>query len=294
MKKHLLIPCILLIICLQVEGSQPVAQPSFTPCTFPTPLQHPLLFRHYCERLPTLPFVCDLHDSLAGLQLKGAEDAAQKYHDSLYQGNQSTVAVIIARNIEQPWRASDVYDKEEMLCLLNGDCLSSETVHGIINNPKTFLKVWTWKVYQRWFGMGCDNDQSMNVLILILIEGIANDARRIPYVKLYSGNYRLMSYLKNMEGEIYNSLVQNWELPRVMYHLVDDVGFHIREFAVLNGEFREHSVPQWARNVFLLCALLVIFALVTEWYIVRRKLAIKKSASGIKISVGKSKTHLMF
>ena len=50
----------------------------------------------------------------------------------------------------------------------------------------------------------------------------------------------------------------------------------------------------WARRLFLICGGLVAFALLVEWYIVRRKLGVQKSGGGLKISTGRSKTHLMF
>ncbi|KHJ79491.1 hypothetical protein OESDEN_20861 [Oesophagostomum dentatum] len=54
--------------------------------------------------------------------------------------------------------------------------------------------------------------------------------------------------------------------------MVDDIGHALRELHELKGEPRDHSVPR---------------------YIVRRKLGVQKSGQ-IKISAGKSKTHLMF
>ncbi|CAJ0579077.1 unnamed protein product, partial [Mesorhabditis spiculigera] len=260
--------------------------------------------RHFCTRAPSLPFVCDLHETLTGLQLKGAEEAAHRYRESLYVRNNSALAVIVgkllgvpSRNIEQPWRASDVYEKEEMACLHTSQCLTQDMINGFIVNSKAFLKIWVWKLYQRWFpntSETCQSGDTPNVMILILIDGIANDARKIPYVKVYSENKALSNYLKNVEIEIFNSLVQNWEMPRVLEHLIDDLGYYMREFNLHGGEHKDHSVPEWARQLFILCAALVVFALIIEWYVVRRKLAIKKSASGIKITVGKSKTHMMF
>ncbi|VDK53663.1 unnamed protein product [Anisakis simplex] len=80
----------------------------------------------------------------------------------------------------------------------------------------------------------------------------------------------------------------------VVADLVEQVGYALREFYALNGGVRIHLIPSWAVQVFALCGILIIVALLVEWYIVRRKLAVKRTMSSIQLSAARSKTHLMF
>ncbi|KAK6061808.1 hypothetical protein COOONC_00521, partial [Cooperia oncophora] len=92
---------------------------------------------------------------------------------------------------------------------------------------------------------------------------------------------------------VHHGTIAGWPLQKAVEDLVDDIGHALRELHELKGEPRDHSVPRWARHAFLICFTLVVLALIIEWYIVRRKLGVQKSGQ-IKISAGKSKTHLMF
>ncbi|KJH40772.1 hypothetical protein DICVIV_13261 [Dictyocaulus viviparus] len=127
----------------------------------------------------------------------------------------------------------------------------------------------------------------------MVLDGLINDARKIPYVRIHTGETRLRFPLGNIASEANNALVQGWPLQRVIEHLVDDIGHALWELHEFEGDPRTHSVPRWARNAFAICFALVALALITEWYVVRRKLGVQKSGQ-IKIAAGKSKTHLMF
>ncbi|PIC16497.1 hypothetical protein B9Z55_023080 [Caenorhabditis nigoni] len=250
--------------------------------------------RSVCYTIPRLPFVCDLHHQLAYTNVHGIEKAYNKYRSLFTNGNASTLAVIITKQLEQPASANDVMKKSEYACLFDNECdqIDGDMITGIVGNVRKFLKIYSWKVYERWFGAS-ESCSKTNLLALVVIDGVVNDARKIPYVRLHTGSPRLRVLLPNIQSEVNNALVQGWPLAKVIEDLVDDVGYALKEYYELNGEQRDHSVPLWARNLFLICLALVVTALLVEWYVVRRKIGVQKSGS-IKIASGKSKTHLMF
>ncbi|CAD6187204.1 unnamed protein product [Caenorhabditis auriculariae] len=276
------------------QAGQAPVPPIYSPCNFPSPLHEPNLFRTVCSALPKFPFICDLHHQLAYTNTAGIEKAFLRYHSLFTDRNRSTIGVIIAKQLEAPSSATDVFKNAEYTCLFENECnqVDAEVVSGIVTNVKTFYKVYTWKVYERWFGT-TESCGKTNLLALVVVDGLINDARKIPYVRIHTGSSRLRSSLSNIQSEVNNALVQGWPMAKVIEDLIDDVGYALKEFYELNGETRDHSVPIWARHVFLLCLALVVTALLVEWYIVRRKLGVQKSGS-IKIASGKSKTHLMF
>ncbi|UMM40049.1 hypothetical protein L5515_016831 [Caenorhabditis briggsae] len=288
---------LLLAICLltvYTQGSQIPVPPIFSPCNFPSPITEPSFHRSVCYTIPRLPFVCDLHHQLAYTNVHGIEKAYNKYRSLFTNGNASTLAVIITKQLEQPASANDVMKKSEYACLFDNECdqIDGDMITGIVGNVRKFLKVYSWKVYERWFGAS-ESCSKTNLLALVVIDGVVNDARKIPYVRLHTGSPRLRVLLPNIQSEVNNALVQGWPLAKVIEDLVDDVGYALKEYYELNGEQRDHSVPLWARNLFLICLALVVTALLVEWYVVRRKIGVQKSGS-IKIASGKSKTHLMF
>ncbi|CAB3399743.1 unnamed protein product [Caenorhabditis bovis] len=281
-------------IIASVSSGQIPVHPIFSPCQFPLPITEPGYHRQACNTMSRLPFICDLHHSLAHTNTIGIEKAYKRYKYVFTNGNASTLAVIIAKQLEQPVTVNDVMNKPEYACLFDNECdqIDGDIVTAMVGNVKKFLMVYSWKVYERWFGApaGCSK---ANLLALVVIDGVVNDARKIPYVRLHTGAPRLRFSLSNIQSEINNALVQGWPLAKVIEDLVDDVGYAMKEFDELNGEQRDHSVPLWARNLFLICLALVVTALFIEWYVVRRKIGVQKSGS-IKIASAKSKTHLMF
>ncbi|VDM52470.1 unnamed protein product [Angiostrongylus costaricensis] len=154
------------------------------------------------------------------------------------------------------------------------------------------FQIYVWKLYERWFPIDNSCTQA-NVLALMVLDGLINDVRKIPYVGIHTGEAQIRFALGNIASEANNALAQGWPLQETIEDIVDDIGYALRELYVLNGETRDHSVPKWARYAFAICFILVVVALMVEWYIVRRKLGVQKSGQ-IKISAGKSKTHLMF
>ncbi|ETN69050.1 hypothetical protein NECAME_01160 [Necator americanus] len=287
------------LLQLASAGQIPVP-PIFTPCTFPSPVYDQHEHRMTCTTISRLPFICDLHHQLSYANLAGIELAYERYKPYFYQNNRTTLAVLIVlkshsvRQLEAPTSAASVYEEQSYACLFENECnrVDSEVVLGFVNNVKIFIKVYAWKVYERWFALD-DSCTRPNVLALMVLDGLINDARKIPYVRIHTGEPRLRFALGNIASEANNALVQGWPLQKAIEDMVDDIGHALRELHELKGEPRDHSVPRWARHAFLICFALVILALMVEWYIVRRKLGVQKSGQ-IKISAGKSKTHLMF
>ncbi|KAF8382199.1 hypothetical protein PRIPAC_71341 [Pristionchus pacificus] len=279
------------------SGGQIPVLPIYSPCEFPTPILPSTHFDVQCKTHGSskLKFICDLNHQLQFVPLTEVEQHYDRFRSVFEYGNRSHVGIVLVRHLEQPSSAGSVYEDSRYSCLFNEECarLDAEVIAGFSNNVKMFLKVYAWKLYDRWFG-NSDGCQTPHILVLISVDGLVNDARKIPYVKIHSGDNRLRFPLNNIEIETANALVQNLPIQQVLKDLIVDLGIALKELHDLNGEPRDHSVPRWARHLGLLCVGLIAFALITEWYIVRRKLAVKKSASGIKIVSGKSKTHLMF
>lgn len=88
--------------------------------------------------------------------------------------------------------------------------------------------------------------------------------------------------------------ISGWPLHVVIADLIDQLGAALREFHLLDGGTRSHFIPTWAIHIFVTSAVLLIIALLVEWYVVRRKLASKRAIPGIQIHTGKSKTHIIF
>ncbi|CAI4228599.1 unnamed protein product [Auanema sp. JU1783] len=290
---------ILLVISWLIEISdagQMVIPPIYSPCDFPSPVYTPApIFKQECLALPHIPFLCDLHHQLVHSSTVGIENTYEKYRPFLTHHGNSTLAIILVKQLEAPTSTDNVYNDLKYKCLFENECnlIDNEIVRGFVTSVKVFMKVYAWKLYERWFGLD-EKCTQPNVLVLIVMDGLVNDARKIPYVRIHSGENRMKFVLSNIQSEATNALVQGWPLQTMIENLVDDVGYAVKEIHELNGEIRDHSVPRWARHVFLLCFILVVLALVIEWYIVRRKLGVQKSGSGIKITSVKSKTHLMF
>ncbi|VDK28804.1 unnamed protein product [Gongylonema pulchrum] len=88
-------------------------------------------------------------------------------------------------------------------------------------------------------------------------------------------------------------LVSGWPLHAVIADLIEQLGYTVRDFYMLDGGVRLHMVPSWAIHVFIVCAVLLLLAVFMEWYVVRRKL-VKRSINGMQPNFGKSKTHIIF
>uniref|UniRef100_A0A9J2PZC2 Uncharacterized protein n=1 Tax=Ascaris lumbricoides TaxID=6252 RepID=A0A9J2PZC2_ASCLU len=182
--------------------------------------------------------------------------------------------IFTVRQLAPPANVDIVYrNRNEYGCLFEDECtrMDVERVEKFVSSAKMFTKIYASTLYERWFAEGSENCNQANVLALIILDGLVNDVRKLPYVRIHTG----------------------WPLHMVVADLVEQLGYALREFYALNGGTRVHLIPTWAVQVFALCAVLVIVALLVEWYIVRRKLAVNRSMSAVQLHAGKSKTHLM-
>lgn len=135
------------------------------------------------------------------------------------------------------------------------------------------FQVYAWKVYERWFGSD-EKCTKANVLALVVLDGMVNDARKIPYVRLHTGSFYpflpgkfdfsrwnkapfLFGKYTNRGGQCPCSgsvdinltldkeiEILGWPLQIMLENLVDDIGYAMHELYELNGEPRNHHVPK--------------------------------------------------
>uniref|UniRef100_A0A0R3RWK7 UPF0481 protein At3g47200-like n=1 Tax=Elaeophora elaphi TaxID=1147741 RepID=A0A0R3RWK7_9BILA len=303
-----------------VQTSNPLF---FSPCTFPSPLYEPLQFRLHCNLMPHLPFICDLHQQLSDSGSTVILEAFEKLRSVLVRNDSSlslgilvgeTIfhavefmeqlksavkvrqAKILVRQLAPPTSSSIVYsNKYEYGCLFDDECIhmDAEKIQQFVISARTFVKIYAATLYKRWF-LEDKNSKQPNILAIIILDGLVNDVRKLPYVKIYTGDFRLLSSMFNIQSECVNNILQGWPLHMVIADLIEQLGHSLREFCLLDGGIRLHVVPAWAIHIFVLCVVLFCLALFMEWCIVRRKIPYKRSVTGIQLSAGKSKAHIIF
>lgn len=280
-----------LIACMQT-----LHPPFFTPCTFPSPKEDYFQFRRACTRpfaSPPVPFLCDAHQQLEYAEILSILNEFQKHKAFLTYNGTDSLGIVVVRQLAQPLNTNVVYYDKEYSCLFTDECnkMDKEMVEKFVTNTRIFLKIYTSTLFNRWFPV----HECPNVLALIVLEGIvSSDPRKVSTVNLHTDDVRLSQALMNIQMESTNAILQGLPLHEVLTDLIRQLGNALRDFYLLRGRSREYFVPSWAWYMFGSCAILVMLALLVEWYIVRRKLVVKRSPSGIVLHVTKSKTHLMF
>ncbi|KAL3989563.1 hypothetical protein ACH3XW_28185 [Acanthocheilonema viteae] len=269
----------------------------FSPCTFPSPLYEPLQFRSHCNLMPHLPFICDLHQQLSNSGSTVILEAFEKLRSVLVRNDSShSLGILIVRQLAPPTSSSVVYsNKQEYGCLFEDDCIrmDAEKIQQFVISARTFVKIYVTTLYKRWFLEDTTSNQP-NILAVIILDGLVNDVRKLPYVKIYTDEFRLLSSMFNIQSECVNNILQGWPLHLVIADLIEQLGHSLREFCLLDGGTRLHVVPTWAIHIFLFCAVLFFFAIFMEWYIVRRKIPHKRCVTGIQLNASKSKAHIIF
>ncbi|VDK82503.1 unnamed protein product [Litomosoides sigmodontis] len=270
---------------MEVETLNPLF---FSPCTFPSPLHEPLQFRSYCNLMPHLPFICDLHQQLSHSSSAVILETFEKLSD----------VCVSMRQLAPPTSSSVVYsNKYEYGCLFEDECIrmDAEKIQQFVISARTFVKIYASTLYKRWFLEDTSSNQP-NILAIIILDGLVNDVRKLPYVKIYTGDFRLLSSMFNIQSECVNNILRGWPLHMVIADLIEQLGHSLREFCLLNGGIRIHVVPTWAIHTFLLCVLLFFVAIFMEWYIVRRKIPYKRNVTltGFQLNANKSKAHIIF
>uniref|UniRef100_A0A1I7YQJ9 Genome assembly, chromosome: II n=1 Tax=Steinernema glaseri TaxID=37863 RepID=A0A1I7YQJ9_9BILA len=286
-----------LLLLLGAVGAAAGHAPYFTPCTFPSPLYFPEAYKASCTLFPNLPFICDLHQQLSQSGSSVVLDAFLRHRDLFFVNNSYTLGVVLVKSLQSPPSVDQVFGRPEYQCLFDDNCLrmDAERVENFVQSVRTFTKVYVSVLYDRWFvsDVARPQCQSPNILALIVLDGLLNDPRKLSSVTLHSGEDRLTAMLLNIQQESTNAILQGWPLHQVIGDLVDQLGSKLRDFHRTGLAHKAH-IPRWAYHLGLGCLLLLLASVLAEWYIVRRKLAVKKSPPGVKLTGARSKTHLMF
>lgn len=53
----------------------------------------------------------------------------------------------------------------------------------------SMIKIYASTLYERWFAEGSENCNQANVLALIILDGLVNDVRKLPYVRIHTGEW---------------------------------------------------------------------------------------------------------
>ncbi|KAK0404122.1 hypothetical protein QR680_017300 [Steinernema hermaphroditum] len=290
----------LLFLALGIVFGHP-QPPYFTPCTFPSPLYYSEAYKAACTLFSNLPFICDLHQQLSQSGSSVVFDAFHRHRDLFFANNSYSLGIVLVKSLQSPPSVEQVYGRPEYQCLFDDSCvrMDAERVDNFVQSVRTFtkvppppcppnraLQVYVSVLYDRWFASESARPlcQSPNILALIVLDGLLNDPRED----------RLSATLLNIQQESTNAILQaGWPLHQVIGDLIDQLGSKLRDFHRTGMASKSH-IPRWAYHVGLACLLLFLVSVLAEWYIVRRKLAVKKSPSGIKLTGARSKTHLMF
>ncbi|VDN51798.1 unnamed protein product [Dracunculus medinensis] len=239
-----------------------------------------------------LPFLCDLHHQLSNSGSIIISQAYNKHRSIFVHNSTSSIAIVLVRQLSPPINSDVVYrNKDDYGCLFNDECspMNSERTEKFVTSTRIYASA----LYDRWFHENSRCYQP-NILILIVTDGIINDIRKLPHITIHTGEVRLIPILSNIQLESTNGILQGWPLHIVIADLIDQLGYALRDFYALKGGIRVHLIPKWAIYVFIICGILIVTALIIEWYIVRRKLAVKRSISAIQLQAIKSKTHMIF
>uniref|UniRef100_A0A0N5AWK1 Anoctamin n=1 Tax=Syphacia muris TaxID=451379 RepID=A0A0N5AWK1_9BILA len=177
------------------------------------------------------------------------------------------------KQLTQPLTVEEVYrNRREYYCIFEDACFQMypENVERFISDAKFFVKVYASVLYRRWF-VDQKNCSQANILALIVFEGMLNDGTKMPIVSLFTG----------------------WPLHWVISNLIERLGIVLRDFYILKGNMRQYTVPKWAQYAIYASILVAIGAMILEWYVVRRKLTIKRSPAGKQFSSSRSKALML-
>uniref|UniRef100_A0A0K0FYK9 UPF0481 protein At3g47200-like n=1 Tax=Strongyloides venezuelensis TaxID=75913 RepID=A0A0K0FYK9_STRVS len=309
------IPCILVIKYISPILTS-IHPPYYSPCQFPTPEKNKAEYYSQCVISSQIPYICDLHKQISYSSFNEISETYGK-HEKVFNKISSydnktistSLAIIIVKQLLAPYSSKQVYSNhEEFGCLFQDECshvMDAETVERFVSSYRVFTKIFASILYKNWFpkndkthgNFGNDNCYMMNItdiLVLVVLDGMVGDNRKLPSVTIHTENTILAPFLNNIQLETTNAINQNWPLHQVISDLIDQLGFTIRLYYTTGGKLPKHGIPSWAYCLSLFCIIMVIIALFIEWYIVRRKLAVKRNVIGTKIESIKSKTHIMF
>ncbi|CEF68849.1 Hypothetical protein SRAE_2000350400 [Strongyloides ratti] len=307
--------CILLInyVTLILANIYP---PNYSPCQFPTPEKSKREYYSQCVISQQLPFICDLHRQLSHSSVIEISEMYEK-HEKVFvkkslndnRNISTSLAIVIVKQLLAPFSSKQVYSNhEDFGCLFQDECsqvMNAETVERFVNSYRVFTRIFASVLYKKWFpkydktnekheNNNCYMMDVTDVLVLVVLDGMVGDNRKLPSVTIHTDNAMLAPFLSNIQLETTNAINQNWPLHQVISDLIDQLGLAIRSFYTTGGILPRHGIPIWAYRLSIFCIVMVIIALFIEWYIVRRKLVVKRSIITTKIESIKSKTHIMF
>ncbi len=189
------------------SGSSAVQQgPFFTPCTFPTPHQstHYHLFCDGHHR--RLPYICDLHRLISPAGVQTISLAFAKYRHYFMFNQSLSIGVVLVRQLAPPPTEAHVYSNRlEYGCLFGaGDdeldgCvrMDVQTVSRFVHRWKSYTNIYASILYERWFRVRPPTSlcqlQQPNILMLVAVDGLLNDPRMHPIIRLHSGKCQSMS-----------------------------------------------------------------------------------------------------
>ena len=106
---------------IKLSGGVAHRGPYFTPCTFPTPLHQPSMYRTFCDRFYTqLPFLCDLHQQISH---SGSDEILKVFNKNrawFTANSTTTIAVVVVNQLALPRNEELVYkNRKEYGCLFD-------------------------------------------------------------------------------------------------------------------------------------------------------------------------------
>jgi hypothetical protein len=104
---------------------------------------------------------------------------------------------------------------------------------------------------------------------------------------------------ERVEAEAEDALQRGESVTVVLTQLIVNLNANLSRDWIDPNKPPEHQIPEWAWKMFGLCFLLVVVAMLAEYYIVRRGTGIRRSAASTSAAGGASggggaKTHMMF
>ncbi|KAI6243992.1 hypothetical protein M3Y99_00067600 [Aphelenchoides fujianensis] len=280
--------------------------PFFSPCTFPVQASNDTLqtreSRRVCNFRRSLPFVCDLHFLLSQQNVQPLARAYET-HRSVFEDEhgRSLLQIVLVRQLAAPSpRHVALIDAEdvEFGCLFRTPSLfvTREIIEKLAHSYKTFTKTYTAALFNRWFPPD-ENCKRPRMLALVVLDGLLTDPRKLTSVNIHTDSAEFALLTANIQLEAANALLQG-SPPSNEHSSADRTVFqelHWKDNATLVApHWRRHGgIPMWACELAAISVLLVIVALIVEWYIVRRSVAVKRSAPQQETAI-RSKTHLIF
>jgi len=281
---------------------QTLTFPFFTPCNFPVPTSSDPAQRRQntkvCNVRHRVEFVCDLHFQLVQHNVQPIARAYEK-HRRLFEEDDHRLrfGVLVVKQLAAPLFTKYVTEENpEFECLFRTDCLrvTPELLDKFVHSSRTFTKVYTMALFARWFQPRRELCAQPRVLALVVVDGLLADTRKLTSVNIYTDDRKFNSIVANVQLETTNALLQGVPLVEALADLVDQVGHAFRDYHAQRLRPRRRTVPVWAWTLAAVSVAVSVLALCLEWYVVRRRNAVKRSIPGLKVDPVRSKTHLIF